>query len=45
MPFPVAGHHREASASSASEGLGYEVTDRGGMRRRDAGLAENDRFL
>ena len=25
--------------------LGYEVTDRGGMRRRDAGLAENDRFL
>jgi putative selenium metabolism protein SsnA len=25
--------------------LCYEVTDRGGMRRRDAGLAENDRFL
>ncbi len=25
--------------------LGYEVTDRGGMSRRDAGLAENDRFL
>ena len=23
----------------------YEVTDRGGLRRRDAGLAENDRFL
>jgi putative selenium metabolism protein SsnA len=25
--------------------LAYEVTDRGGLRRRDAGLAENDRFL
>jgi len=25
--------------------LCYEVTDRGGLRRRDAGLAENDRFL
>jgi putative selenium metabolism protein SsnA len=25
--------------------LCYEVTDRGGVRRRDAGLAENDRFL
>ena len=25
--------------------LCYEVTDRGGRRRRDAGLAENDRFL
>lgn len=25
--------------------LCYEVTDRGGPRRRDAGLAENDRFL
>jgi len=25
--------------------LCYEVTDRGGARRRDAGLAENDRFL
>ena len=25
--------------------LCYEVTDRGGWRRRDAGLAENDRFL
>jgi putative selenium metabolism protein SsnA len=25
--------------------LCYEVTDRGGIRRRDAGLAENDRFL
>jgi putative selenium metabolism protein SsnA len=25
--------------------LCYEVSDRGGLRRRDAGLAENDRFL
>lgn len=25
--------------------LGYEVTDRGGVKLRDAGLAENDRFL
>lgn len=25
--------------------LGYEVTDRGGLSLRDAGLAENDRFL
>jgi cytosine/adenosine deaminase-related metal-dependent hydrolase len=25
--------------------LCYEVTDRGGVRRRDAGLLENDRFL
>ncbi|MDO8836443.1 MAG: amidohydrolase family protein [Vicinamibacterales bacterium] len=25
--------------------LCYEVTDRGGARRRDAGLAENDRFI
>ncbi|MCX6552183.1 MAG: amidohydrolase family protein [Acidobacteria bacterium] len=25
--------------------LCYEVTNRGGLRRRDAGLAENDRFL
>jgi putative selenium metabolism protein SsnA len=25
--------------------LSYEVTERGGGRRRDAGLAENDRFL
>jgi len=25
--------------------LCYEVTDRGGLRRRDAGLAESDRFL
>jgi cytosine/adenosine deaminase-related metal-dependent hydrolase len=25
--------------------LCYEVTDRGGLHRRDAGLAENDRFL
>lgn len=25
--------------------LCYEVTDRGGVKRRDAGLAENDRFL
>ena len=25
--------------------LCYEVTDRGGAKRRDAGLAENDRFL
>jgi cytosine/adenosine deaminase-related metal-dependent hydrolase len=37
---------REAFAVVGVRGvLGYEVTDRGGVRRRDAGLAENDRFL
>jgi putative selenium metabolism protein SsnA len=37
---------REAFAVAGVRGvLCYEVTDRGGLRRRDAGLAENDRFL
>ena len=37
---------REAFAVVGVRGvLCYEVTDRGGLRRRDAGLAENDRFL
>jgi putative selenium metabolism protein SsnA len=37
---------RAAFAEAGIRGvLCYEVTDRGGIRRRDAGLAENDRFL
>jgi len=37
---------REALGAVGVRGvLCYEVTDRGGARRRDAGLAENDRFL
>lgn len=37
---------REAFRAVGIRGiLCYEVTDRGGPRRRDAGLAENDRFL
>ena len=37
---------RDAFRAAGVRGvLCYEVTDRGGTRRRDAGLAENDRFL
>ncbi len=37
---------RQAFAAIGVRGvLAYEVTDRGGARRRDAGLVENDRFL
>ena len=37
---------REAVAEVGIRGvLCYEVTDRGGMKRRDAGLRENERFI
>jgi len=37
---------RDALAAVGVRGvLSYEVTDRGGVRRRDAGLRENERFI